>query len=98
MHGDPGPSTAWSSSAVAIAKGVDGVLFKALLRTSDGYWRMRMIIIAFVASLVAGALGGCSEEPQELAAADEAGFKTDSWADQLRERTLRQGESRRIYH
>lgn len=59
---------------------------------------MRTIIIAFAASLIAGALGGCTEEPQQLAAAGKPGFKTDSWADQLRERTLRQGESRRIYH
>ena len=41
---------------------------------------------------------GCSEEPQHLAASAERASTTDAWDDQLRERTLRQGESRRIYH
>jgi len=49
------------------------------------------------AALIAASLGGCAEESQSLAAAKDAGFKTDSWNDQLRERTSRQGESARIY-
>ena len=53
-----------------------------------------MFLIALAALLV----GGCSEEPQHLAASSEHGFATDAWDDQLRERTLRQGEARRIYH
>lgn len=59
---------------------------------------MRTIVIIVAAALVAAGLGGCAEEPQRLVSADEAGYSTDGWDDQLRERTLRQGESRRIYH
>jgi hypothetical protein len=42
-------------------------------------------------------LASCNEPPQRLASADEPGYRTDSWADQQRERTLRQSESTRIY-
>jgi hypothetical protein len=55
---------------------------------------MRMSLIALAALLI----GGCSEERQHLAASGKPGFATDAWDDQLRERTLRQGEARRIYH
>jgi hypothetical protein len=54
-------------------------------------WTLLMVLALAVAA-------GCSEEPQHLAASAERGFSTDAWDDQLRERTLRQGESRRIYH
>jgi hypothetical protein len=57
---------------------------------------LRMRTIALVVALLF--IGGCTEEPQELVAAGNPGFQTDSWNDQLRERTLRQGEPRRIYH
>ena len=58
---------------------------------------MRTVLVAMAAALIAASLGGCAEESQSLAAAKDAGFKTDSWNDQLRERTSRQGESARIY-
>ncbi|HEX6267850.1 MAG TPA: hypothetical protein VFZ81_13265 [Burkholderiales bacterium] len=43
------------------------------------------------------ALIACTEEPQQLDAADRPGYRTDDWQDQQRERTLRQSESTRIY-
>jgi hypothetical protein len=55
---------------------------------------MRAIVLVVALLLI----GGCTEEPQHLAAAGKPGFQTDSWNDQLRNRTLRQGEARRIYH
>ena len=56
---------------------------------------MRAIVIVL---LLASGAGGCAEDSQELAAAEHPGFSTDAWDDQMRERTLRQGEARRIYH
>lgn len=58
--------------------------------------RTSVIIVALLPA--AAGLGGCAEEPQHLASAEEPGFRTDSWDKQLREQTLRQGEARRIYH
>jgi hypothetical protein len=59
---------------------------------------MRTIVIIVALLPAAAGLGGCAEEPQRLAAAEAPGFRTDSWDEQLRERTLHQGEARRIYH
>ena len=60
---------------------------------------MRAIILIFAAAALGPTgVGGCAEQPQSLASAGQPGFKTDSWDEQHRERTLRQGESRRIYH
>ena len=60
---------------------------------------MRAIILIFAAAALGPTgVGGCTEQPQSLASADQPGSKTDSWDEQERERTLRQGESRRIYH
>lgn len=42
-------------------------------------------------------LAACTPEPQRLDAAEGPGYATDAWRDQLRERTLRQNESGRIY-
>ena len=42
-------------------------------------------------------LAACTEEPQRLDAAKAPGYASDAWPDQLRERTLRQNESGRIY-
>jgi hypothetical protein len=54
---------------------------------------MRILAI----TLTAFVLSACGEAPQRLASAAEPGYQTDSWPDQLRDRTLRQGESGRIY-
>ncbi|HEX2198285.1 MAG TPA: hypothetical protein VHG88_06670 [Burkholderiales bacterium] len=43
------------------------------------------------------ALMACSEEPQRLDGAERPGYASDAWPEQLRERTLRQNESGRIY-
>ena len=42
-------------------------------------------------------LAACTQEPQRLDAARAPGYAIDAWPDQLRERTLRQNESGRIY-
>ena len=42
-------------------------------------------------------LAGCGEEPQRLEAAQMPGAHSDNWNEQLRERTLNQGEAERIY-
>ena len=51
--------------------------------------------MALVAALL---LAACAPEPQLLASAQKPGYRTDSWPDQQRARTLRQGEGSRIYH
>ena len=51
-----------------------------------------------LALLALGLAAGCTEEPQRLASAERPGYQTDAWPDQLRSRTLRQGEAGRIYH
>jgi len=57
---------------------------------------MRMLWIMIPVALIG--LAACSEPPQRLASSAEAGYRTDGWQDQLRGRTLRQGEAGRIYH
>lgn len=54
-----------------------------------------MKILAVLAALLA--LAGCDQAPQVLEAAENPGYQTDAWPDQQRARTLRQGESGRIY-
>jgi hypothetical protein len=55
------------------------------------------VVRILVAALFAAALPACSEDPQQLAAAEKPGHVTDDWPEQLRERTQRQHESGRIY-
>ncbi|MGQ0547166.1 MAG: hypothetical protein ACT4P3_17840 [Betaproteobacteria bacterium] len=55
---------------------------------------MKIAIAAFALGLAAA----CTEAPQQITAAPQPGYETDAWPDQLRGRTLRQGESGRIYH
>lgn len=50
-----------------------------------------------LAPCLALALVACGEAPQRLVSAKAPGYRTDAWNDQLRSRTLHQGERERIY-
>jgi hypothetical protein len=71
---------------------VDATL-KQALSAAGRYCGMRTIFL-LSALLV---LAGCGEEPQRLEAAQTPGANSDNWNEQLRERTLNQGEAERIY-
>ena len=58
---------------------------------------MRAVYAFLVVSAALSGLAACSEEPQVLDTAERPGYASDAWPDQLRERTLRQNESGRIY-
>jgi len=47
--------------------------------------------------LLAAFLAGCGEKPQRLEQSSEKAAKADQQHDERRQRTLRQGESDRIY-
>lgn len=49
-----------------------------------------------VAALTAASLAACSEKPQRLVSDGEPTLSSESWQGQLRERTLKQGESGRM--
>lgn len=56
---------------------------------------MKREILLIVAVLAA--LAACGKAPQVEESARAPGYQSDAWPDQLRERTLRQDESRRVY-
>jgi hypothetical protein len=58
-----------------------------------------IVVAAVVVALAAAAAWRADEggEAQAPGAATEPGYRTDGWPQQLRSRTLRQGESSRIY-
>lgn len=61
---------------------------------------MRWIVIAGIVVVLAVGFAWDPVQPsdtQTLAAATKPGYRTDGWPEQLRARTLRQGESNRIY-
>ena len=58
---------------------------------------MRALYTFVVVSAAFSGLAACNEEPQVLDTAQAPGYASDAWPDQLRERTLRQNESGRIY-
>jgi len=57
----------------------------------------RVNAMMLLAPCLALALVACGEAPQRLVSAKAPGYRTDAWNDQLRSRTLHQGERERIY-
>ena len=58
---------------------------------------MRALCTFLFVFIAYSGLAACTEEPQRLDAPQGPGYASDAWPDQLRERTLRQNESGRIY-
>jgi hypothetical protein len=55
-----------------------------------------LVAAALVAAFSVTGLAGCSEKPQRNLHEDDAARSSESWDGQLRDRTLKQGESDRM--
>jgi hypothetical protein len=56
----------------------------------------RMVAAALVAAFAATGMAACGEKPQRVMYEDNAARADESWEAQLRDRTLKQGESDRM--